>query len=191
MSPQPPGKLIIVSGPSGAGKSTVLQKLLQVCPLPLEMSLSATTRPPREGEENGIHYQFLSHEAFEAFRNTGEFLEWKEVFGRGALYGTLRSTVTAGLADGKWVVLEIDVQGALMVLEQQAAITIFLHPGSPEELERRLRRRGTETEESIRRRLEVARQEMEMLSHYQFEVVNRSVDQAVTEICDLLTQQST
>lgn len=183
-----PGKLVIISGPSGAGKSTVLKQVLAKCPLPLEFSVSATTRTPRPGETDGIEYHFLSKEDFAQRRENGEFLEWKEVFERGDYYGTLRETVTAGLRAGKWVVLEIDVEGAMMVLDSHPeAITIFLHPGSSEELERRLRARGTDSEESIQRRLEFANREMALVSKYKYEVVNDTVDQAVDNICQLLT----
>ena len=103
----------------GAGKSTVLKRLLKDCPLPLELSVSATTRPPRPGERDGVDYRFLTSEDFIHRQQNGEFLEWKEVYGRGDLYGTLRDTVTAGLETGKWVVLEVDVEGAMMVVEQR------------------------------------------------------------------------
>ncbi len=182
-----PGKLVIISGPSGAGKSTVLKRVLAECSQPLELSISATTRRPRPGEIDGVDYQFLSQDDFARRRENDEFLEWKEVFNRGDYYGTLRNTVTAGLAAGKWVVLEIDVEGAMMVLESHPdAITIFLHPGSDEELERRLRYRATESEDSIQRRLEVARREMTCLEKYKYEVVNDTVDQAVRDICQIL-----
>jgi guanylate kinase len=181
-----PGQLVIISGPSGAGKSTVLRRLLATCPLPLELSVSATTRPPRQGEVDGADYHFLSRDEFLRRRDAGEFLEWKEVYGRGSFYGTLRSVVTAGLRDGKWVILEIDVEGAMTVLQQQPAITIFLHPGSAAELERRLRSRGTESEAAIERRLQVAQREMAMLSRYQYEVINRTIDEAVEDICRIL-----
>ena len=182
-------KLVIVSGPSGAGKSTVLERALEECPLPLTLSVSATTRQPRPGEIDGVNYHFISKEEFLQKKEDGEFLEWKEVFGRGDYYGTLKKTVTAGLNNGKWVVLEIDVEGATMVLESYPnAITIFIHPGSAEELERRLRDRGTETEETIQRRLEVARNEMKVGSQYKHQVVNDKVDQAVQEICDILSR---
>lgn len=182
-----PGKLVIISGPSGAGKSTVLKRVLAECPQPLELSISATTRRARPGETDGVDYHFLSHDDFARRRENDEFLEWKEVFKRGDYYGTLQSTVTAGLKAGKWVVLEIDVEGAMMVLESHPdAITIFLHPGSDEELERRLRYRATETEDSIQRRLEVARREMNCKDKYEYEVVNDTVDQAVRDICQIL-----
>lgn len=182
-----PGKLIVISGPSGAGKSTVVRELLVACPLPLALSVSATTRQPRPGEINDVHYHFLSHDEFEAKRGRGEFLECKEVFGRGDWYGTLQSPVTAGLAAGKWVILEIDVQGALAVRENHPeAITIFIHSGSLEELERRLRQRNTETEDSLNRRLEVARRELTYLGQYRYQVINRDVSHAVREICEIL-----
>jgi guanylate kinase len=181
------GKLVIVSGPSGAGKSTVVQRLLADCSLPLCLSVSATTRQPRPGEQDGVHYHFLTPEEFQRRRARGDFLECKEVFGRGDWYGTLRSEVATGHAAGKWVLLEIDVQGALAVLAQVPdAITIFLHPGSLEELEKRLQLRGTETRQSMARRLEVARAEMGYVGKYQYEVINDTVDRAVQEICAIL-----
>jgi guanylate kinase len=181
------GQLVIISGPSGAGKSTVVRELLARCPLPLELSVSATTRPPRPGEQDHVAYHFLSHAEFARRRGAGEFLECKEVFGRGHWYGTLRSEVTTGLAAGKWIILEIDVEGALAVLEQYPeAITIFLHPGSEAELESRLRHRGTESEESLQRRLEVARRELTYRPSYRHEVINDRVERAVQELCRIL-----
>ncbi|MCU0958663.1 MAG: guanylate kinase [Pirellulaceae bacterium] len=181
------GKLVILSGPSGAGKSTVVQRLLADCPLPLQRSVSATTRRPRPGEQNGVHYYFLSHDEFARLRAEDAFLECKEVFGRGDWYGTLRSEVATGQQAGKWVLLEIDVEGARAVVDQVPdAVTIFLHPGSWEELERRLRARGTETDESYRRRLDVAQAEMRCRARYQYEVINDTVERAVAEICAIL-----
>lgn len=184
------GKLVIISGPSGAGKSTVVKRLLCECGLPLVLSVSATTRNPRPGEVEGVDYFFLSREEFARRREGGDFLESKEVFGRGDWYGTLREPVTAGLAQGKWVILEIDVEGAMAVLaERPDTITIFIHPGSSDELEKRLRRRGTESEESVQRRLEVARRELTFLSRYRHEVVNDTVEAAVKRICDILRSE--
>ena len=181
------GKLAIISGPSGAGKSTVVKQLLSSCPLPLQLSVSATTRSPRPGERDGVEYHFLSSEEFARRRSNDEFLECKEVFGRGDWYGTLRTAVTAGLSAGKWVLLEIDVEGAMSVLAQRPdVVTIFLHPGGLDELERRLRARGTETEDSIRRRLEVASRELTFRPNYRHEVINRTVSQAVRDICEIL-----
>ena len=184
-----PGRLVILSGPSGAGKSTVVRELLRTCSLPLMLSVSATTRPPRPGEENGVDYQFITLDEFAQRRAADEFLECKEVFGGGHWYGTLRSAVDAGLEAGKWVILEIDVQGALNVLEQRpSSISVFVHPGAQEELERRLRRRGTETEQSIARRLQVAADEMTYVSRYDYVVINHKVSETVNQICQLLKQ---
>jgi guanylate kinase len=183
----PSGRLVIISGPSGAGKSTIVRRLLRECSMPLQLSVSATTRLPRPGEADGIDYHFLTREEFAQRRAADEFLECKEVFGRGDWYGTLESEVRSGFADGRWVILEIDVEGAMCVLKRYPqAITIFLHSGGMEELERRLRDRGTETESSLQRRLEVARHEMEYLNRYRHEVVNRTPDQAVRDICQIL-----
>ncbi len=183
------GQLIILSGPSGAGKSTVVRELLASCSLPLMLSVSATTRAPRPGEVDGLDYYFLSHAEFARRRNAGEFLECKEVFGRGDWYGTLRQVVDRGLESGKWVILEIDVQGALCVMEQcDNTISLFVHPGSAAELERRLRTRGTETEASIQRRLQVAADEMKSAHRYDYIVVNEEVSRTVQEICQLLKQ---
>src|SRR4051794_22711529 len=140
----PVSRLIVVSGPSGAGKSTVVRELLANCPLPLLLSVSATTRLPRRGEIEGEDYFFLSPHQFAARRQSGDFLECKEYAGN--WYGTLQSQVSAGLAAGKWVLLEIDVEGTLAVLEKQPdALTIFVHSGSGEGLERRRRLRETES----------------------------------------------
>ena len=181
------GRLIIISGPSGAGKSTIVRRLLAECPLPLELSISATTRQPRPGEVDGRDYWFLTSQRFNELKESGAFLECKEVFGRGIWYGTLAEQVRNGLAEGKWVILEIDVEGAASVLAKDVSpITIFLHPGGMEELERRLRNRGTESEAAIARRLEVARGEMEALARYDHEIINRNIDATVEEICQLL-----
>lgn len=182
------GRLIVISGPSGAGKTTVLKRLFGCCPQ-LESSVSATTRPPRPGERDGVDYHFLSPDEFARRRAAGDFLECFEVFGSGHWYGTLWSEVTPRLEAGKWVVLEIDVEGALAVLGRfPDAITIFVQPASLEELERRLRGRGTESEHAIERRLEVARRELSFAGRYQFKVTNHSVDQAVEDICDIINQ---
>ena len=185
------GKLVIVSGPSGAGKGTVLRGVFAKCPLPLVASVSATTRAPRPGEVDGVDYHFLGEKEFDLRRERGDFLECFEVFGRGHWYGTLLSEVTAGLASGKWVVLEIDVQGALSVVRRfPEAISIFIHPGSLDELQRRLRGRGTETNEAIQRRLEQANRELPLADAYRYVVVNDSVERAVEEICNILTHEA-
>jgi guanylate kinase len=184
-----PGKLVVISGPSGAGKTTLLKRLYASCPRPLTASVSATTRPPRPGETDGVDYHFLSREDFARRRQAGEFLECFEVYQRGDWYGTLKSEVAPSLAAGKWVVLEIDVQGTLAVLEHYPdALTIFVRPRSVEELERRLRQRGTESEAALERRLDVARRELSFIDRYRYQVVNDDIDQAVQELCEILTQ---
>ena len=181
------GKLVIISGPSGVGKSTIVKQLLEQCELPLELSISATTRPPRADDQPGVNYHFMTAEEFRERVVNEEFLEYVEVFGRGYWYGTLKEQVSTGLNRGKWIILEIDIAGAAKVLQAHPeALTIFIHPGNLSELQRRLEKRGTETPESLARRLEVAQQELSAASNYQNIVTNNTVDQAVTSICQLL-----
>lgn len=183
------GHLIILSGPSGAGKSTVVRELLANCPLPIELSVSATTRKARAGEVEGREYHFVTQEQFDQKRMANEFLEYKEVFGRGDWYGTPLSQVETGLNSGKWMLLEIDVQGALTVMARRSdVISFFVHPGSLEELAIRLRRRGTDDEQAISRRLEVAAEELQALKHYRHEIINRDVILSAAEICNILHQ---
>ena len=189
MTAPPPGQLVIISGPSGVGKTTVLRELLDRFGDALTLSVSATTRPPRDGETNGQDYLFLSLDEFEQRHQAGEFLECFEVFGRGYWYGTLFSQVTPSLAAGKWVILEIDVDGTQAVLERfPDAVTIFIRPSSLDELERRLRHRATDSEEAIERRLEVARREMALASIYRYEIVNDrdAIEQTIDEVCELM-----
>ena len=186
----PQGRLVVVSGPSGAGKTSVMQRVFETCRVPLARSVSATTRQPRNGEKDGVDYHYLSDEVFAKRRRGGDFLECFEVFAQGHWYGTLRSEVTTGLTAGKWVVLEIDVQGALAVMQAYPdAISIFLRPSSRAEIERRLRGRGTETEEAIQRRLARADSELALADRYQHQVINDNMDQAVQDICRILTSE--
>lgn len=187
MSVTIPGQLVVISGPSGVGKSTVVREVLACFGERLRLSVSATTRPPRPGEQDGVNYHFLSDEQFARRREAGEFLECIEVFGRGHWYGTPWSEVRPSLEAGQWVILEIDVEGTQDVLGKFAeAVTIFLLPGDLAELERRLRCRGTESEEAIERRLSVARRELQLADRYQYQVVNETVSVAVDEITHIL-----
>ncbi len=190
MSAGKQGKLVVLSGPSGVGKSTVVPKVMERLAGRLERSISATTRQPRPGEQDGVDYHFLDPAEFARRLSAGEFVETVEVFGRGHWYGTLWSAVSPRLAEGKWVLLEVDVAGAEKVLSQFAeAITIFIRPHSLEELERRLRSRATETEEAVQRRLEVARREIALADRYTYQVVNDTVPQTVDEILEILRDQ--
>jgi len=182
--------LVIVSGPSGAGKTSVMRRVFQASPVPLVRSVSATTRPPRPDEVDGVDYHFLHNGDFAERRKRGDFIECFEVFGQTYWYGTLWSEVTSGLDAGKWVVLEIDVQGAMVVVERfPEAITIFLCPSSREELERRLRDRGTETKEALLQRLAAADYELLQARRYKHRVINDNKDQAVQDICNILSHE--
>ncbi|HZZ29889.1 MAG TPA: guanylate kinase [Pirellulales bacterium] len=186
MSSSSAGRVIVISGPSGAGKTTLLRQLLARCDR-LVPSVSATTRAPRQGEIDGRDYHFLSKEEFERRRAQGEFLECAEVFGGGDWYGTLEQEVAPRLTAGKWVVLEIDVQGTQSIVRMYPdAVTIFVRPDSLEELERRLRNRGTESETAIQRRLAAARRELASADMYRYQVTNQTVDRAVEEILHIL-----
>ncbi len=183
-------RVVVLSGPSGSGKSTIVDRLVARQPVKLVKAISATTRPPRPGEVDGKDYFFLSREEFQRRLDAGQFLEWAEVHDSGQLYGTLLSEIERARREGGWALLEIDVQGALRVMEiYPDAITIFLTTPSQEEYERRLRARGTESEESIRRRLQTARQELQFADRYRYRVVNDDLDRAVDEIVHILERE--
>lgn len=173
------GDVFVVSSPSGAGKSIILKRVRTADPSIL-FSVSATTRPPREGEIEGREYYFLTRDEFMRRVEAGEFLEWAEVHGN--LYGTLRSEMDRLAASGQDAVLEIDVQGAASLRGLSCDIvSVFIMPPSIAELERRLRKRGTEESKVVTLRVRNARREMEHYSEYDYVVVNDDLDKAVAD----------
>lgn len=181
------GRLFVISGPSGAGKGTLVNRVMGRRD-GTWLSVSATTRLPREGEVDGVSYFFLSDDEFDAKIEEGDFLEWANVHGR--RYGTLKSVVLEKLEQGIDVILEIDVQGALQVRENHPdAFLIFIKPPSFEELERRLVSRGTETAEQIAGRLEVAKLEMEQEKCYNVSLVNDELERATEELLEIMDSQ--
>jgi len=180
-------RIVVLSGPSGSGKTTLVRLLIDRAPVRLVKSVSATTRPPRPGEVHGDDYWFLSPSEFRSRLEHGDFIEHAEVFSSGYLYGTLRSELDRAHSQNGWAFLEIDVEGARKVVQQYPqAVTIFLRTPSPAEFERRLRARGTESEDVIQRRLAVAERELRQAPQYRYIVINDQLESAVTEICDIL-----
>ncbi|OGR00677.1 MAG: guanylate kinase [Deltaproteobacteria bacterium RIFOXYD12_FULL_55_16] len=172
------GKLFVISAPSGAGKSTLLKRLLAELPN-LAFSVSHTTRAPRPGESNGREYHFVDRPTFAGMRTDQAFLEWAEVHGN--LYGTSRAAIEAQQAKGLDVFLDIDVQGARQLRDygHPGAIFLFIAPPSWAELERRLRSRGTDPEETVQLRLNNARREMAEADRYDYLIINDQLDKAV------------
>jgi guanylate kinase len=182
------GPLIIVSGPSGVGKSTIIQRLLADAPGPLRLSVSATTRPPRTGERDGVDYHFWSRERFAAEVAAGAFLEHAVVHGDD--YGTLRAEVEPHRRAGVGVLLDIDVQGAEQVRQiVPDNVSVFLRAPSLEEYERRLRKRGTEEETVIQRRLAAARAELALAPTYSYQIVNEDLARAIAELRTIVADQ--
>ncbi len=179
------GNLIVISGPSGTGKGTVCKQLLKVRP-EIAYSISATTRAPREGEVNGREYWFLSKEEFKQMIAENRLLEWAEVYGN--YYGTPADKVREMLDSGRDVLLEIDTQGAMNVqkLFLKEGTFIFLLPPSLPELEKRIRGRGTETEEAIQRRLKAAIGEIPCGNNYDYIITNDTVEDVVAKICYII-----
>ncbi len=176
------GRLIVVSGPSGAGKSTLIRASLESVP-ELAYSVSATTREPRPGEEDGKDYIFLSHEEFERWICENRFLEWAEYSGN--LYGTPEQKVEELLEDGKSVILEIELQGARQVkMKRPDAVMVFVRAPSLEETRRRLTGRATETEEAMENRLATAVGEVAALEEFDHEVVNDDRGRARGDMID-------
>ena len=174
------GNLYIIAGCSGVGKGTLLKLFLERNPN-IKLSISATTRTPRDGETDGVNYFFISKEDFKKSVENDEFLEWAEFSGN--FYGTKKSFVEKTLAKGIDLILEIEVQGAKQVKEKMPeATSIFIMPPSLEELETRLRGRHTENEEAIQKRLHQVNREIEAGSHFDYKIVNDKIEQALVDM---------
>ena len=181
------GRLFIVSGPSGVGKSTVLRAVLERREN-ARFSVSATTRPVREGETDGVHYHFIDEGTFREWIAREEFLEYAEYVDH--FYGTPKKFVEAALDAGQDIVLDIEIQGAAQVEKRRPdAVTIFIGPPSWAELERRLTSRGTNTPEEIQKRLARAKEEVRNAHSYDYFVINNDVENAVREIDAIMTAE--
>ena len=189
MQAQKKGVLFVVSGPSGVGKGTINKRLFEEFGDRVAYSVSATTREPREGEANGREYFFISRQEFEKRVANNEFLEHAEYAGN--CYDTPRDHVLSLLQRGISVILEIDVQGALQVKARMPeSVSVFILPPSFEELEHRLRGRGTETPEKIERRLAAARSEIDMAPAYDYQIVNDDLDAAYARLRGIFIEKT-
>jgi len=181
------GKLVIISAPSGTGKGTVIRELLKLRP-EFVFSVSTTTRKPRPGEVNGVAYHFISHDEFDKMIKNEEFLEYAQFVGE--YYGTPVKPIKEWINSGQTVILDIEVQGAKQVMAKDIEpISIFLIAPSMEELENRLRGRGTDSEEKLIARLERARKELEEKQHYDYVVVNDIATRAAEEILSIIERK--
>lgn len=184
MLTQQPGKLIVITGPSGVGKGTLVSLMRQRHPQ-LQVSTSATTRQPRLGEQDGVDYFFLSKEDFETAIHNQELLEWAEYAGN--YYGTPKAGVIEQIQAGNYILLEIELAGARAIANIfPTAIRIFIMPPSIEELEQRIRTRGTNTEQSIKKRLEIARKEIAARDEFDFKIVNDDLERAIAQLEDAI-----
>lgn len=180
MIDKPKGHLFVISGPSGVGKGTLREKLFKNVPN-LNYSISVTTRRPRKNEEDGVDYFFVNEETFKEYIRENKFAEWALV--HGDYKGTLLSTIEKNLQQGKDLVLEIDVQGAINLKEKfPEGVFIFIAPPSWEQLENRLRGRNTEKEEDLKKRLADAHKEMQQIKHYDYLVINNYLPEALKEL---------
>ena len=174
------GKLIVIAGPSGVGKGTIVRSLLQRH-REFYLSVSATTRKPRAGEQEGKDYYFVNRQEFEEAIADGELLEWAEYAGN--YYGTPKSKVKAQIDRGNWVILEIELAGARAIAKIfPDALRIFILPPSIEELEQRIRNRGKNSEESIAKRLALAKAEISASDEFDYQIVNQDLETAISEV---------
>ena len=177
------GNIIIISAPSGTGKSTIINRIIDDPALRLSFSVSATSRQPRQGEEHGRHYYFLSSEEFRRRADAGEFIEWEEVYA-GTCYGTLASEVERITGNGRNMILDIDVKGALNVKQRfgSQALALFIMPPDTATLERRLRGRATDSDEAIAKRVAKADLEMSFAPRFDTVVINDNLEEAVADV---------
>ena len=178
---------IVLSAPSGAGKTTIARALVRDSE-DVVFSVSATTRPARDGEADGVDYDFLSETVFRAMIEADEFVEWAEVHGH--LYGTSRRALQAALDEDRFLILDVDVQGAMQMRERVPdVVLVFVLPPSADALVERLAERGTEGEDTVAQRIESARAELEQASRFDYIVINENLDQAIEEVRSIVSAE--
>ena len=183
------GKLIIFAAPSGAGKSSLIKKIIEISENKLELSVSATTRLPREGETHGKDYFFISDKEFNELRNNKAFIECANVHGH--KYGTLKSFVDEKMEEGIYLILDIDVQGFAQIKNAtEDTVSIFIIPPSFDELKKRLTLRGLDLDEDIKKRLENAKEELKQAEFFDYIILNDEFDKAVEEISSIIFSEN-
>lgn len=182
--------VFIFSAPSGSGKTTILKPILEKLKDKFGFSISATTRPPREGEKDEVDYYFITPEKMREHIANGDFLEWEEVY-PGKYYGTYKAELDRIWQQGKYVIFDIDVKGGVNIknILKNQACSIFIMPPSIEELERRLRNRNTESEETLKERLLRAEMEISLSANFDYVVCNDDLDEAIAKVEEIITQQ--
>lgn len=182
--------VFIFSAPSGSGKTTILKPILERMKDKFSFSISATTRPAREGEKDGVDYYFITPEKMREYIEKGDFIEWEEVY-QGKYYGTFKSELDRIWNQGKFVIFDIDVKGGVNIKKilQQQACSIFIMPPSIEELEKRLRNRNTESEETLKERLSRAKMEISLSENFDYVVCNDDLNTAIARVEEIIAQQ--
>lgn len=182
--------VFIFSAPSGSGKTTILKPILEKLKDKFSFSISATTRPAREGEKDEVDYYFITPEKMREHIEKGDFLEWEEVY-PGKYYGTFKSELDRIWKQGKYVIFDIDVKGGVNIknILQDQAYSIFIMPPSIKELERRLRNRNTESEETLKERLSRAKMEISLSENFDYVVCNDDLDTAIARVEEIISQQ--
>ncbi len=180
-------KLIVISAPSGTGKTSIIKEILNKYSDKILFSISVTTRPRRTNEVDGVDYYFVQEEEFKRMIENDEFIEWEKIYDY--YYGTPKSEIERAKKEGKHILFELDVNGSLKLKKLYPdAITIFIVPPGLEELENRLRKRNTETPETFQKRIERAKMELGMSKHFDFEVKNYNLDEAIQDVEKIIRQ---